>query len=257
MSKSILDDPAISGRYLFPQSRYIEDPFEVEVGGATLKCHRQIIDSDRPTLIHFHGNGEAVYDYVPDLATVFEEMGLNTIFVEYRKYGGSTGEAHLVEMLGDGEAVLKAAGVNPEKTVAFGRSIGSLYAIELVHRIPSIAGLILESGIADPAERFLLYADLETAGVSESEVQAESKKYFDHQAKLAAYKNPLLLLHTEFDGLVEIVHAERNLAWAGSDQKELVRFPAGNHNSILSVNFEAYLAAVKTFIFETVRKRSL
>ena len=75
-------------------------------------------------------------------------------------------------MLGDGEATVKAAGLAPERVIAFGRSIGSLYAIELAHRQPALAGLILESGIADPSERFLTYADLTAAGITESHVIA-------------------------------------------------------------------------------------
>ncbi|MHB8900630.1 MAG: alpha/beta hydrolase, partial [Thermoguttaceae bacterium] len=233
---SILDHPAISGRYLFPQPRYVDDPFMVEVAGARLACYRRIIDPDKLTMLHFHGNGEAVADYVPDMADIFADLGLNSLFVEYREYGASTGQARLVAMLGDGEAAIKAAGITPERTIAFGRSIGSLYAIELVHRQPAIAGLILESGIADASERFLTYADLTAAGVSEGNVVAEVKRHFNHKEKLSKYKNSLLILHTENDGLIDISHAERNYKWAGSAQKRLVRFPSGNHNTIFGIN---------------------
>ncbi len=245
---SILDHPAISGRYLFPQQRYVDDPFMVEVGGAELACYRKIIDPDSFTMVHFHGNGEAVADYVPDMADVFAGFGLNSLFIEYREYGGSTGKAQLVVMLGDGEAAMKAAGLEPEKVIVFGRSIGSLYAIELVHRQPAIAGLILESGIADPSERFLTYADLSAAGVTESDVLAEAEQHFNHQKKLSEYRNPSLIMHTENDGLIDISHAERNYQWAGSTQKRLLRFPVGNHNTIFGMNLQEYLAAVGDFV---------
>ncbi len=247
-SSSILDHPAISGHYLFPQSRYVNDPFMVEVAGAGLACYRRIVDPDKFTMVHFHGNGEAVADYIPDMADIFAEIGLNSLFVEYREYGRSTGQARLVSMLGDGEAVIKAAGLPPERVIAFGRSIGSLYAIELVHRQPAIAGLILESGIADPAERFLTYADLTAAGVTEGDVVAEVQRHFNHKKKLSRYKNPLLVLHTENDGLIDISHAERNHRWAGSTQKRLVRFPLGNHNTIFGINMKEYLASVRDFV---------
>ena len=245
---SILDHPAISGRYLFPQPRYVDDPFMVEVAGAELACYRRIIDPDKFTMVHFHGNGEAVADYIPDMADLFADLGLNSLFVEYREYGGSTGLARLVAMLGDGEATIKAAGLAPDKVIAFGRSIGSLYAIELVHRQPAMAGLILESGIADPCERFLTYADLTAAGIAESDVVVEVERHFNHEKKLSEYKNPLLILHTENDGLIDISHAERNCQWAGSTQKRLLRFPFGNHNTIFGTNMEEYLAAVGDFV---------
>ena len=203
----------------FRKQRFVDDPFMVKADGAELACYRKIIDPENFTMVHFHGNGEAVADYIPDMADVFAGFGLNSLFVEYREYGGSTGEAHLVAMLGDGEAAMKAAGLAPEKTIVFGRSIGSLYAIELVHRQPTIAGLILESGIADPSERFLTYADLSAAGLEEDDVLAETKRRFNHKRKLSGYKNPLLVMHTENDGLIDISHAERNYKWAGSTQK--------------------------------------
>ena len=131
--------------------------------------------------------------------------------------------------------------------IAFGRSIGSLYAIELVHRLPAMAGLILESGIADPSERFLTYADLTVAGVTESDVVVEVERHFNHEKKLSEYENPLLILHTENDGLIDISHAERNHQWAGSTRKWLLRFPFGNHNTIFGTNMKEYLAAVGDF----------
>lgn len=247
---SILDHQAISGKYLFPQDRKLRRPLWISVNNVKLACYRKMIDPSAFTLIHFHGNGEAVADYVPFMTDVFEEMDVNQLFIEYRDYGGSSGQAELVAMLDDGEAVMQAVGIAPESAIVFGRSIGSLYAIELAYRQPSIAGLIIESGIADPSERFLTYADLEFSGISESDVRVEVAKYFDHQLKLSSYTNPLLIMHTENDGLIDISHAERNFEWAGSKQKSLVRFPKGNHNSIFPSNKKHYIAAVTEFIDE-------
>ena len=152
---------------------------------------------------------------------------------EYREYGGSTGQALLVAMLGDGEAAIRAAGLSPEKVIVVGRSIGSLYAIELADRHPAIAGLIIESGAADPSERFLTYADLEAAGIAEDDVLTEVKYHFDHEMKLADYENPLLILHTENDGLIDISHAEQTICpippW--QSQYNLSNEPNGLHGS--------------------------
>ncbi len=177
---NILDQPAISGRYLFPQPRKVANLFNVDVDGAKLACFLRVINPEALTIVHFHGNGEAVADYVPFMANVFTRMNLNSLFVEYRQYGGSTGKAQLVKMLPDGQAALKAAEVQPKKAIVFGRSIGSLYAIELAARLPNIAGLIIESGIADPSERFLAYADLATAAFDENDVLGENKGVRSH-----------------------------------------------------------------------------
>jgi len=245
---SMLDDPAISGHYLFPQARQVADPFMVAVDGIQLACYRKVVDPGAYTLAHFHGNGEAVADYIPQLSGALAESGLNSLFVEYREYGGSTGKAQLQSMLGDGQAVLAAAGIEPQRAIALGRSIGSLYAIELAHRLPSLAGLIIESGIADPAERFLAHANLSATGFDEQEVRAQVAANFNHQQKLAGYHGALLVLHTADDGLIDISHAERNFAWAGARQKKFIRFPHGNHNTILGVNWSQYLRAIGDFV---------
>lgn len=221
---NILDHRAISGCYLFPQLRSVDAPFLVHVEGAELACYRSVLNPTNFTLIHFHGNGEAVADYVPWMVEMLSNIGLNSLFVEYRQYGNSTGKAQLVAMLGDGEAAMAAAGIAPDKAIAFGRSIGSLYAIELVHRQPAIAGLILESGIADPSERFLAYADLSGTGLTEAEVVAEAKHKFDHQQKLSGYSNPVLIVHTEHDDLVDISHAERNYEWVAVRKSDFCDF---------------------------------
>lgn len=241
---SILDLPEVSGNYFFPQDRSVDEPFVVDVNGAQLNCYHRVVAHQNLTLMHFHGNGETVADYVPDMADELADLGLNSLFVEYRQYGGSTGKAHLVAMLGDGEAAFNAAGLVPEKTLVLGRSMGSLYAIELVHRLPRIAGLIIESGIADAAERFLKYADLTSAGIPEADVQAEVKRHFNHKRKLSGYKGPVLIMHTENDGLIDISHAERIYKWASGSEKRLLRFPRGNHNTILARNREEYLQAI-------------
>lgn len=243
----VLDHPAISGCYLFPQPRRFADPFMVSVDDCRLACYRQTDDPDAFTVVHFHGNGESVADYVPDMAKLFATMGFNSLFVEYREYGESTGRAQLASMLGDGEAVVAAADVAPERVITFGRSIGSLYAIELASRMPNMAGLILESGIADPAERFLAYADLSSAGLQRETVMEEVKRLFNHKKKLSAYHGPLLILHTVNDGLIDISHAERNFKWAAGSRKRIVRFPFGNHNSIMGVNHDEYFRAVQQF----------
>lgn len=251
---SILDHDAISGRYLFPQDRRVDDPFVVQADGAELACYRRIVDAAALTMVHFHGNGEAVADYVPFLADIFAEMELNSLFVEYREYGGSSGKAQLVAMLPDGQQAMDACGIAPEQAIVFGRSIGSLYAIELAARTPSIAGLIIESGIADPSERFLKYADLASTGIDESVVKDEILQHFNHEQKLSQYNSPLLVLHTENDGLIDISHAERIFDWVGSRQKKLVRFPDGNHNTIFRANAMEYLASVTDFV-KSVKNR--
>src|SRR5205823_5675590 len=134
----LLDQPAISSRLFFPRRARLGDPFFVDCDGVRLACLRMVRHPGAGTLLHFHGNGEVVADYADEFAEWLLDMGVNVCFVEYRGYGASGGAPALVAMLGDGERVLDALGVQAERVVAFGRSLGSLYAAELARRRPGL-----------------------------------------------------------------------------------------------------------------------
>ena len=244
---SVLDHPLISERYFFPRPDAPPDPVIVRSGDVELACVSVGSDQER-TLLHFHGNGEVVADYVPDFVAAVRALGLNVFLAEYRGYGASTGTPQFAAMLDDVDAIFAHLGLPEEKLVVFGRSVGSIYAIEFARRHPGIAGLVLESGIADPMERVLLRVTPEELGVSEEEFRAEARMHLDHRAKLAAYTNPLLVMHARGDTLVLPSHAERNHEWAGSKDKKLVLFDLGDHNSILAFNAEAYFNELRSFL---------
>ncbi len=185
-------------------------------------------------------------DYLPDFPTMVSELGLNTFLAEYRGYGDSDSEPRLGEMFDDLPAIQEAAGP-PESLVVFGRSIGSIYAIEFVARYPHVAGLVLESGIADVLERILLRVSAEELNCTGEEMSSAFAERFDHKRKLEAFGGPTLVLHAEHDHLVDQEHAKQNASWAGSEAR-LVILPRGDHNSIFFENRERYLAELNRFV---------
>ena len=60
----LLDHPVIRSRYFFPRRQAVADPVLVEVPGATLACHVRPGDPGALTIVHFHGNGEVIADYL-------------------------------------------------------------------------------------------------------------------------------------------------------------------------------------------------
>ncbi len=245
---SILDHPVISERYFFPRREAFDDPFVVKPAlGLELACFRRISDPAAMTLLHFHGNGEVVADYLPELDEAVAAMGFNLVLAEYRGYGMSTGHPSMAAMLDDGVVVLQALELPPERVVAFGRSVGSIYAIHLAARVPQLAGLILESGIADPLTRVLMRAHPDELGVSEEQLRAEAGRLLDHQAKLAAFQGATLVMHTRHDGLIDVAHGLQLHAWA-PEPKQLKIFDIGDHNSILAWNWQEYMQLVREFV---------
>jgi len=239
---SPLDAPLLSERLFFPSHRRPPEVFPIQVDGATLACARHRSAPEAPLVVHFHGNGETAADYVPDMAEAFARAGLDSLFVEYRGYGGSTGTPALVEMLDDAVRVIDALDVPLDRVVVYGRSIGSIYAIEAAHRRPAIRALVIESGIADPLERIVVRVSPRELGLDRDELVREVATHLDHGAKLAGYPGRVLVLHAAGDDLIDLSHARRNAAAARD--AELVVFERGDHNTILAYNAGAIVEAV-------------
>lgn len=247
MATDLLNHPLIGGRYFFPQMGNLENPYWVDCGDARLACSYHEIDPGAKTLIHFHGNGEIVDDYLGLFVERILALGCNCLLAEYRGYGLSTGRPELGKMLEDVAITVDSLGCDPQSLIFFGRSVGSLFALEAARIYPKAAGLILESGVADVLERLLLRVEPAELGVSLSEFTELVSRRFNHQQALAGFRGSLLVLHSQHDGLVELYHGEQLFAW-GNEPKRLKVFPHGEHNSILFVNFEEYFALVAEFI---------
>jgi pimeloyl-ACP methyl ester carboxylesterase len=247
MPRSVLDHPIISQRYFFPRGDRFADPLLVEVDGGRLACALREARPGAPLVVHFHGNGEVVGDWLEGFPEWLASLGWSVLLSEYRGYGMSTGQPLLGAMLDDVERVVAASGVPPERIVFFGRSVGSLFAVHAVERFPRAAGLVLESGIADVLERVLLRASPRELGVTAEALEAAVRERLDQRRKLAAYRGPLLVLHSRFDGLVDVAHGEA-LAAAAGGPVTLRIFDRGDHNSILAENGDAYRRAVAEFL---------
>ncbi len=253
-SYGILNHRDIAGRYL-PGVRTKQRPeggvpvrFPVGEDGTWLDCWRSSRTSKKPVLVLFHGNGETVVDWAP-IAKDIEKFGYQLFVVEYPGYGASDGgTCRLGDMLDDVYPIADAVGVPPEKMVVFGRSVGSLFAAEFVDRFPKTRALVLESGIHDVYERLALRVTADEMGISEAEYKAAVDSALNQGEKLGRYKGPALLLHTEQDDLVAIGHAEANLAALGSQDKTLVAFEEGSHNTIFAKNEATYLEELGEFL---------
>jgi len=244
---SILDHPALSARLFYAWPNRFPDPFFVEGKAGRLGCRYDCSFPDGLTMIHFHGNGETVSDYRGGFSEKIASLGVNLLLAEYRGYGMSAGEPQLAAMLADIPAIVAASGAEPSQLVFFGRSLGSLYAVHAASLYPDAAGLVLESGIADPLERVLIRVEPGQLGCTGEELRAETDRLFDQRKKLALFRGRTLVMHTRNDDLVLVSHGERLHGWA-NDPKELVIFERGDHNSIMEVNREDYFDHLERFL---------
>lgn len=247
MRLECLNSHVIGERYFFPIHQHVSDATMVPTTVGNLTCWRSDPYSERPVVVHFHGNGEVINDWIDSpLTDAVRNAGWEIFYAEYRGYSESDGVPRLLDMLDDSPAILAALGKHPRNVVVFGRSVGSIFAVDWVNRFPQTRGLILESGIFDVHERLALRVTPAELGVAEVEFEEVCKARFDNARSLRRYPNPSLILHTENDQIVSISHAERNAAAA--QNTKLVTFPVGDHNSILAANSTQYLAEVSAFL---------
>ncbi|BEH08933.1 alpha/beta hydrolase [Geobacter sulfurreducens subsp. ethanolicus] len=247
MTDPILDHPTLTARYFYPWPNQFDDPFFVQGDGFRLGCHYRHISDDLPTIIHFHGNGETVADYLGDFEDRIAGLGANLLLAEYRGYGMSDGEPGLAAMLDDVRLITEASGVPPEKIIFFGRSLGSLYAVHGVSLYPKAAGLIVESGLAEPLERILVRIEPHHVGATMDSLKESVARHLNQKRKIASFRGRLLILHTQNDDLVSVSHAENLYEWA-QEPKELLIFERGDHNNIMAVNSESYFRAIAKFL---------
>jgi len=247
MTDPILDHPLLTARYFYPYPHHFDGPYFVKGEGFRLGCRYVHLSDELPTIIHFHGNGETVADYLGDFEERITAMGANLLLAEYRGYGMSTGEPGLAAMLDDVQLIVEASGVPPERIIFYGRSLGSLYAVHGAHLYPEASGLIIESGLADPLERILVRIEPYQIGSTQESLQSAVDHYLNQKQKLEGFQGRTLILHTRNDDLIRVSHAERLYDWVREPKEKLI-FERGDHNSIMAVNAAAYFNAVGRFV---------
>lgn len=244
---NILDHPIISERYFFPRKASIPAPFWVDCDGARLGCSYHETDAEALTLVHFHGNGEIVSDYLEGFPELIARMGCNCFLAEFRGYGSSTGTPQLGKMLLDVQPTIDALGKPPEKLVLFGRSVGSLFATKALENFPQVAGLVLESAIANPLERLLLRVHPGELATSQKSLEEAVEEQINIRKALHSFPGPVLIMHTRHDGLIDVNHAEQLAAWC-QGPVHLEIFPQGNHNDIMFRNGPRYFSLLNQFL---------
>jgi pimeloyl-ACP methyl ester carboxylesterase len=189
-------------------------------------------------------------------------MHVNLMIADYPGFGHSEGKATLsgcarsVNLALD--FLLRQSTKDVPKVILVGRSAGSIFAIDAAEKhadSPRVAGLVLESGVADLGQRLVARnVPLERNGLVSKEVFSDVSRDFNHEEKLKKISVPILIMHTEHDTIVPAFNGEKLARWAGPKLQELVLFKKGDHNSIFMENAVAYEQHLKKFIDTQVKK---
>jgi len=159
-------------------------------------------------------------------------------------------------MLQDVDKIFEALHLRENEIIVFGRSIGSIFAVQFAYKHPNIAGLIIDSGLAEPLDLLLnrqnFVTKIEAEGIKIDDLKDAAAVYLNNKDKLNIYRGALLILHTQNDEIVPVDNGKRLYAWAStaSEDKKLVIFETGSHNYIWPLNNKEYCKELTEFFLK-------
>ncbi len=194
----------------------------------------------RGTVLLFHGNAGNMSHRI-DYAKMFYGLGYNTVLVDYRGYGDSTGEPSEQGTYRDAVASwqwLSARGIPAQDIVIFGESLGGGVATWLAVQHPPRA-LIL-------ASTFTSIPDLGAQVYPWLPVRWISRIHYNNLAHLENMRAPVLIAHSPGDDLIPYAHGQR-LFEAAHEPKVFLEL-SGGHNEGFVFAREAWVKVVQDFL---------
>jgi uncharacterized protein len=191
-----------------------------------------------PVIVYFHGNGGNVA-YRADRLHHFVDQQYGVLFLEYRGYGGNAGSPSEDGLFADARAgldFLTSQGIEPNRIILYGESLGTGVAVRMASERP-VRLLLLESPYAN-------IADVARWHYPFLPVDLLLKDRFDSLSRIAAVRAPILVMQGDHDEVIPAASG-RELFAAAPQPKEIWVAPNGGHNDLAS--FGA-LAVATTFM---------
>jgi fermentation-respiration switch protein FrsA (DUF1100 family) len=187
------------------------------------------------TVLFSHGNAEDLGDDQALLERI-RAAGFAVLAYDYQGYGTSEGKPSERHACDDEDAaynfLVQTMHIQPNKIIAFGRSVGSGPAADLAYRRP-VAGLILESAFTS-AFRVM------------TRVSVLPFDRFDNLQKIKKVHCPVLIIHGTQDSVINASHG-RELFAAANEPKQALWVDGANHNDVAFVGGTRYSNSLKAF----------
>jgi hypothetical protein len=188
-----------------------------------------------------HGNAGNVGDLVLH-AVLLSAARLDVLLVDYRGYGRSGGRPSEAGTYLDAraarDALLDRRGVDPQRVVYVGESLGGGVAAELATEHPPAALVLMSTftSVRDMARRH--YPVIPGAVVPDA---------YPSLRRLPGVRAPVLVVHGDRDELVPLMHAEALFA-AAPEPKRLHVIAGVGHNDLVSRAGDEWAAAIADFV---------
>jgi uncharacterized protein len=199
------------------------------------------VDGATRTALFLHGNAGNV-SYWVEVAIVFREVGWNTLILDYRGYGRSSGHPTEEGTYLDARAaylhLVKDRGIDSSRIVVIGRSLGGGVATWLAEHHP-VGGLVLEN-------TFTSIADVVAGSFPLPGIRTFVRLGYPSLSRMPGLDVPLLVIHGANDELIPFAHGKALFDAARGKSKRFVELKGG-HNDAFALSRTDYEEALKQF----------
>jgi uncharacterized protein len=199
----------------------------------------------RSWVLYLHGNRATIASR-SNIARYRElrRIGLNILAPEYRGFGGLAGVPSETAVAMDARAaydyLVSARGIDPERIVVYGWSLGSAVAVQLAAQVT--AGAVILEGA--PASLVALGQQLYPL----FPIRLIMRNPFESIRRIERIRAPLLFLHSPEDEVIPIGEGRR-LYEAAPSPKRFVEV-RGGHINANEVDREVFFGAIRAFLAE-------
>ena len=195
----------------------------------------------RGVVLFFHGNAGNISHRLDSIA-IFNQLGLDTLIIDYRGYGESSGNASELGTYLDAQAawdyLIDERGIPPGRIIVFGRSLGGAIGAWLGSQNTPVA-VIIESSFssgADMARR--MYPFLPVRLLTRLRYPVA-----DYAARLEC---PVLVVHSRDDEIIPFEMGEA--IYAAVRQRKALLELRGDHNAGFYISRQEYIPGLDEFI---------
>ncbi|RMH17300.1 MAG: alpha/beta hydrolase [Acidobacteria bacterium] len=196
----------------------------------------------RGTLLYCHGNSGSVADRI-GIFRQLRRLKVQIFAFDYRGYGRSEGEPTEAGVCDDARAAFDhltaTVGIDPQKVIFFGHSLGGAVAIDLALHRPAVA-LVAQSSFTD-------MRDMASHLFAGSPIRLMARNAFRSIEKVGQLTLPKLFIHGTEDGTVPFEMGQRLFA-AAAEPKQWYAVPHAGHNDVHRFGGFRYYRTLSRFL---------
>ena len=202
----------------------------------------------RGVILFFHGNAGNISHRL-DSIKIFHDLGLDTLIIDYRGYGQSSGRPSEQGTYLDADAAWKhlvdERDIPADRIVVFGRSLGGAVGAWLASQ-QTPAALIIESSFTSGVEvAQLLYRFLPARLITRIKYPV-----VDYVQRVSC---PVLVIHSRQDEILPFAMGE-GIYSAASPPKHFLELK-GDHNYGFLLSGDDYITGLKSFVEQVTGNR--